>query len=120
MNACKWFLFVLRLQLQEEKTRAIQEKLELCEQKLAQFSKLPEMEEELKQRMEALTQVRAQVGSHNLTVCPFLLYPRTNTALTSYIYWTTLILVSHDLRRIPVCKIKLHISGKQEPPIITK
>lgn len=53
--------YITDLQLQEEKTRAIQEKLELCEQKLAQFAKLPEMEEELKQRMEALTQVRAQV-----------------------------------------------------------
>lgn len=41
----------------------MQEKLELSEQKLAQYAKLPEMEEELKQRMEALTQVRAQVGN---------------------------------------------------------
>lgn len=45
-------------QLQEEKIAAIQEKLELTEQKLAQYAKLPEMEEQLKQRMEALTQVR--------------------------------------------------------------
>ena len=52
------FLF----QLHEEKIAAIQEKLELSDQKLAQFSKLPEMEEELKARMEALTQVGAQVG----------------------------------------------------------
>ncbi|XP_049844134.1 liprin-alpha-1-like isoform X2 [Schistocerca gregaria] len=49
-----------QLKLQEEKINAIQEKLELSEQKLAQFAKLPEMEEELKQRMEALTQVRVQ------------------------------------------------------------
>nr|CAD7438800.1 unnamed protein product [Timema bartmani] len=49
-----------QLKLQEEKTRAIQEKLELSDQKLAQYAKLPEMEEELKQRMEALTQVRGQ------------------------------------------------------------
>lgn len=55
------------MQLQEEKTAAIQEKLELAEQKLAQFSKLPEMEEQLKQRMEALTQVRPQVRSSKLT-----------------------------------------------------
>lgn len=35
----------------------------MSDQKLAQFSKLPEMEEELKARMEALTQVGAgQVG----------------------------------------------------------
>ena len=48
--------------MHEEKIAAIQEKLELSDQKLAQFSKLPEMEEELKARMEALTQVGAQVG----------------------------------------------------------
>lgn len=54
-------------QLQEEKIAAIQEKLELAEQKLAQYSKLPEMEEQLKQRMEALTQVRGQVRSAMLT-----------------------------------------------------
>ncbi|XP_076175462.1 PTPRF interacting protein alpha isoform X12 [Ptiloglossa arizonensis] len=47
-----------QLKLQEEKIAAIQEKLELAEQKLAQYAKLPEMEEQLKQRMEALTQVR--------------------------------------------------------------
>ncbi|XP_067213539.1 liprin-alpha-1 isoform X5 [Linepithema humile] len=47
-----------QLKLQEEKIAAIQEKLELTEQKLAQYAKLPEMEEQLKQRMEALTQVR--------------------------------------------------------------
>jgi hypothetical protein len=55
------------VQLQEEKIAAIQEKLELAEQKLAQYSKLPEMEEQLKQRMEALTQVRPQVRSSQLT-----------------------------------------------------
>ncbi|KAK6640907.1 hypothetical protein RUM44_012605 [Polyplax serrata] len=49
-----------QLKLQEDKIRAIQEKLELSEQKLEQFLKLPDMEEELKQRMEALTQVRDQ------------------------------------------------------------
>ncbi|CAL7945594.1 unnamed protein product [Xylocopa violacea] len=47
-----------QLKLQEEKIAAIQEKLELAEQKLAQYAKLPEVEEQLKQRMEALTQVR--------------------------------------------------------------
>lgn len=46
-----------QLKLQEEKTRAIQEKLDLSDQKLAQFSKLPDMEEELKLRLHALTQV---------------------------------------------------------------
>lgn len=59
-----WTLFVINcanaccFKLQEEKIAAIQEKLELAEQKLTQYSKLPEMEEQLKQRMEALTQVR--------------------------------------------------------------
>lgn len=61
-NIFKFIIFnILILQLQEEKIAAIQEKLELAEQKLAQYSKLPEMEEQLKQRMEALTQVRGQV-----------------------------------------------------------
>jgi chromosome segregation ATPase len=50
-----------QIKLHEEKIAAIQEKLELSDQKLAQFSKLPEMEEELKARMEALTQVNSQV-----------------------------------------------------------
>uniref|UniRef100_A0A023F0B6 Putative lar-interacting protein n=1 Tax=Triatoma infestans TaxID=30076 RepID=A0A023F0B6_TRIIF len=47
-----------QIKLQEDKIRALQEKLELCEQKLAQFAKLPEMEEELRARMAALSQVR--------------------------------------------------------------
>lgn len=34
----------------------------MTEQKLAQYSKLPEMEEQLKARMEALNQVGTQVG----------------------------------------------------------
>ena len=44
-------------QLQDDKIRAIQEKFELSEQKLNQYAKLPEVEQELKQRMEALHQV---------------------------------------------------------------
>ncbi|XP_050427799.1 liprin-alpha-1 isoform X3 [Adelges cooleyi] len=56
-----------QLKLQEEKTRATHEKLELCEQKLAQFATLPEIEQELKQRMEALTQVRAQAQERHGT-----------------------------------------------------
>lgn len=47
-----------QLKLQNEKILAIQEKLELTEQKLAQYSKLPDVEEELRRRMAALTQVR--------------------------------------------------------------
>ncbi|XP_050312861.1 liprin-alpha-1 isoform X3 [Anthonomus grandis grandis] len=49
-----------QIKLHEERISAIQEKLELAEQKLAQYSKLPEIEEQLKLRMEALTQVRPQ------------------------------------------------------------
>lgn len=52
----------VHVQLHEEKIAAIQEKLELSDQKLAQCSKLPEIEEQLKARMEALTQVGTQVG----------------------------------------------------------
>ncbi|CAH1718786.1 unnamed protein product [Chironomus riparius] len=52
-----------QIKLHEEKIAAIQEKLELSDQKLAQFSKLPEMEEELKARMEALTQAQERHGS---------------------------------------------------------
>lgn len=52
-----------QLKLQEDRIRAIQEKLELCEQKLAQYAKLPDMEQELKQRMDALTQAQERHGS---------------------------------------------------------
>ena len=45
------------MQLQEDKIRALQEKLELSDQKLAQYANLPDVEQELKQRMEALHQV---------------------------------------------------------------
>lgn len=66
-------------QLHEEKISAIQEKLELTEQKLAQYSKLPEMEEQLKARMDALNQVGNQVGRvedvllANITIHYFIL-----------------------------------------------
>ncbi|KAL5282234.1 syd-2 family protein [Megaselia abdita] len=46
-----------QLKLHEEKISAIQEKLELSEQKLAQQAKLPDIEDQIKARMEALTQV---------------------------------------------------------------
>lgn len=55
------FYFYL-LKLHEEKICAIEEKLELSEQKLAQQAKLqPDMEEQLKARMEALTKVGNKV-----------------------------------------------------------
>ncbi|XP_073980302.1 PTPRF interacting protein alpha isoform X17 [Rhodnius prolixus] len=52
-----------QIKLQEDKIRALQEKLELCEQKLAQFAKLPEMEEELRARMAALSQAQERHGT---------------------------------------------------------
>uniref|UniRef100_A0A146LBH9 Liprin-alpha-2 n=1 Tax=Lygus hesperus TaxID=30085 RepID=A0A146LBH9_LYGHE len=56
-----------QIKLQEDKIRALQEKLELCEQKLAQYAKLPEMEEELRARMAALSQVRDQAQERHGT-----------------------------------------------------
>jgi predicted Holliday junction resolvase-like endonuclease len=70
----------MHYKLQEEKIAAIQEKLELAEQKLAQYAKLPEMEEQLKQRMEALTQVRRPnqvrrgiISCHTPSTFPFFI-----------------------------------------------
>lgn len=58
---------ILYQQLQEGKISAIQEKLELSDQKLAQLSKLPDLEEQLKARLEAFNQVGAKVG-YNLSI----------------------------------------------------
>lgn len=56
---CFFFGF---LKLNEEKIHAIEEKLELTEQKLAQQAIIqPDMEEQLKARMDALTKVGNQV-----------------------------------------------------------
>ncbi|CAL4067411.1 unnamed protein product, partial [Meganyctiphanes norvegica] len=52
-----------QFKLQEDKIRALLEKVELGEQKLAQYAKLPDVEQELKQRMEALHQVQEKHGS---------------------------------------------------------
>lgn len=83
-------LYVYIFQLQEEKTRGIHEKLELCEQKLAQFATLPEIEQELKQRMEALTQVRAQVrdsfNRSNFFSILFFLFSHPTCCRTRIIY----------------------------------
>lgn len=55
-------LHISLLKLHEEKICAIEEKLELSEQKLAQQAKMqPDMEEQLKARMEALTKVGNKV-----------------------------------------------------------
>lgn len=83
-----YFVIEYIFQLQEEKTRATHEKLELCEQKLAQFATLPEIEQELKQRMEALTQVRAQVrdsfNRSNFFSIIFFLFFSPNLLSNSY------------------------------------
>lgn len=77
------------VQLQEEKISAVQAKLEHAEQELAQFAKLPEMEEQLKQRMEALTQVRRPnqvrrgINFHHIKIFP--LYDH-HSSLSCYLY----------------------------------
>ena len=45
--------------LTQEKIKAISEKLDISEQKLIEFASMPDIEEQLRDRMEALTQVRA-------------------------------------------------------------
>lgn len=96
INICIYYYVGLKfcvyifLQLQEEKTRATHEKLELCEQKLAQFATLPEIEQELKQRMEALTQVRAQVRdsfnrSNFFSILFFSFFPQPVVELVLFI-----------------------------------
>uniref|UniRef100_T1JE08 SAM domain-containing protein n=1 Tax=Strigamia maritima TaxID=126957 RepID=T1JE08_STRMM len=56
-----------QLKMAEEKCRTLLEKVDLAEQRLLQFSRkaesLPAVEEELKQRMEALSQVQERHGS---------------------------------------------------------
>ncbi|KAI5637646.1 liprin-alpha-1 [Phthorimaea operculella] len=52
-----------QLKLHEEKIAALEEKLELSTQKLSQMSSLPEMEEQLKARLEALNQAQERHGS---------------------------------------------------------
>ena len=73
-----------QLKLQEEKTRAHQEKLELAEQKLAQFSKMPDMEEELKQRLQALTQVKLVVKA----LASFFVVPKIEDCVLFYLLST--------------------------------
>lgn len=88
-----WFLCHFLLKLQEEKIAAIQEKLELAEQKLAQYAKLPEVEEQLKQRMEALTQVRRPnqvrrgiISPHRRSI-PFSVPPPLSNTLPFFIFF---------------------------------
>ena len=44
--------------LTQEKIKAISEKLDISEQKLIEFASMPDIEEQLRDRMEALTQVQ--------------------------------------------------------------
>ena len=44
--------------LTQEKVKAISEKLDISEQKLIEFASMPDIEEQLRDRMEALTKVR--------------------------------------------------------------
>lgn len=78
-------------QLQEDKIRALQEKVELSEQKLAQYAKLPDVEQELKQRMEALHQVssvRRQVDNYLFLESYILLPVRVSCDYSFYLILT--------------------------------
>ena len=49
--------------LSSEKVKAITEKLDISEQKLIEFASMPDIEEQLKDRMEALTQAQERQGT---------------------------------------------------------
>lgn len=49
--------------LSHEKIKAITEKLDISEQKLIEFASMPDIEEQLKDRMEALTQAQERQGT---------------------------------------------------------
>ncbi len=49
--------------LSAEKVKAITEKLDISEQKLIEFASMPDIEEQLKDRMEALTQAQERQGT---------------------------------------------------------
>merc|ERR1719192_633867 len=49
--------------LRDEKIKAISEKLDISEQKLLEFASMPDIEEQLKDRMEALTQAQERQGT---------------------------------------------------------
>ncbi len=49
--------------LSAEKMKAITEKLDISEQKLIEFASMPDIEEQLKDRMEALTQAQERQGT---------------------------------------------------------
>lgn len=49
--------------LSQEKIKAITEKLDISEQKLIEFASMPDIEEQLRDRMEALTQAQERQGT---------------------------------------------------------
>ncbi len=49
--------------LRDDKIKAISEKLDISEQKLLDFASMPDIEEQLKDRMEALTQAQERQGT---------------------------------------------------------
>ena len=60
--------------LRDEKIKAISEKLDISEQKLLEFASMPDIEEQLKDRMEALTQAQERQACYP---CPLFCYLRS-------------------------------------------
>lgn len=54
--------------LSHDKIKAITEKLDISEQKLIEFASMPDIEEQLKDRMEALTQAQERQGTAEETI----------------------------------------------------
>ena len=57
--------------LTQEKIKAISEKLDISEQKLIEFASMPDIEEQLRDRMEALTQVQELTHPNKFKVAVF-------------------------------------------------
>ena len=51
--------------LYQEKIKAINEKLDISEQKLIEYASMPDIEEQLKDRMEALAAAQVRMVAHN-------------------------------------------------------
>ena len=67
--------------LRDEKIKAISEKLDISEQKLLEFASMPDIEEQLKDRMEALTQAQERQACYPYS--PFLVNYDTNSVSCS-------------------------------------
>ena len=52
-----------QVQLSSDKIKALTEKLDIAEQKLIEFASMPDIEEQLKDRMEALCQAQERQGT---------------------------------------------------------